>query len=231
VDAIILAGGAGERLKSRVPDLPKPMAPIHNRPFLEFLMDYWIEQGIERFILAIGYKAKMIQNHFGNQYRNVDIVYSVEPDFLGTGGGLLLALKSNQVSAQVLVLNGDTFFEIERKSLETFHRSKQSALTICLHTVENNDRYGHVCTDAEGRVIQFLSPQTSQKGFINGGVYLFNQSFLTSLAKKPSAKLSLEQVLLPGWVQNHQAVFGFEAKGRFIDIGIPKDYEKAQQIF
>ena len=91
--AIILAGGLGTRLRSEVPNLPKPMAIVKNRPFLEYLMDYWIEQGVCKFILSIGYLSEKIVSHFGGTYKNIPISYSIEKSPLGTGGGLLLSLK------------------------------------------------------------------------------------------------------------------------------------------
>ena len=108
--AIILAGGLGTRLREAVPNLPKPMVPIHNRPFLEHQMDYWIEQGITRFILSVGYLKDIIISHFGNSYKSVSIDYAIETSPLGTGGALLLAAKN--LNETFLVLNGDTFIEV-----------------------------------------------------------------------------------------------------------------------
>ena len=106
--AIILAGGLGARLNNTVPNLPKPMAPINNRPFLEHQMDYWIGQGINRFILSVGYLKDLIIDHFGDKYKKASIEYAIEHKPLGTGGGLLLAAKN--ITEPFLVLNGDTFF-------------------------------------------------------------------------------------------------------------------------
>lgn len=111
ITAIILAGGMGTRLRSAVPDLPKPMAPIHERPFLEHQMDYWIGQGVSRFIVSVGYMKEVIMDHFGASYRATPLTYAIEEEPLGTGGGLLLAAQG--LSETFLVLNGDTFFEVD----------------------------------------------------------------------------------------------------------------------
>jgi len=94
MEAIILAGGLGTRLRSAVPSLPKPMAPIKGKPFLGYLFDYWLHQGIKHFILSVGYKYEVIHERFGTKYKDADVSYAIENEPLGTGGGLLLALNS-----------------------------------------------------------------------------------------------------------------------------------------
>ena len=116
---VILAGGLGTRLKDTVPDLPKPMAPIKGRPFLEYQMDFWMNQGINRFILSVGYLSDIIINHFSYKYRGAILEYSIESNPLGTGGALIQALKN--LSEPVLVINGDTFFQVQLKKLMKFH--------------------------------------------------------------------------------------------------------------
>ena len=91
--AVILAGGLGTRLRSVISDLPKPMAPINGRPFLEYLICYWIGQGINHFVLSVGYLHQAIIGYFGNQFKGACIDYVIEESPLGTGGGLLLASK------------------------------------------------------------------------------------------------------------------------------------------
>ena len=117
--AIILAGGLGTRLRKVAPKVPKPMAPINNRPFVEYQMDYWINQGITQFILSVGYLKDVIINHFGNSYKGISIEYVEESSPLGTGGGLLFAAKN--LHETFVVLNGDTFFEVNINSLYKFH--------------------------------------------------------------------------------------------------------------
>src|SRR5207237_2019404 len=92
VEAVVLAGGLGTRLRAAVSDVPKPMAPVGGRPFLERLLDYWIGQGVRRAVLAVGYLHDMIRGHFGDEYRGCAIAYSIEEQPLGTGGALVQSL-------------------------------------------------------------------------------------------------------------------------------------------
>ncbi len=128
--AIILAGGLGIRLKKVVQDLPKPMALIRGRPFLEYQMDFWISQGVTKFILSVGYLKQTIIDHFGDSYLTASIDYIVEDEPLGTGGALLLA--SQGLKETFLLLNGDTFFEVDLNNLIAFHKKQQSELTLSL---------------------------------------------------------------------------------------------------
>ena len=137
--AIILAGGKGTRLKKIVSDVPKPMAPINNRPFLEYLMDYWINQGISKFILSVGYLNEVITNHFGNSYGSAQIEYVFESSPLGTGGGLLLASKD--LNESFLLLNGDTFFEVKLSDFYSFHKKHNSEWTMSLFRSFDIERY------------------------------------------------------------------------------------------
>ena len=111
-EAIILAGGKGTRLKSLVADIPKPLAPINNIPFLTILIRYLKTQGIQRVILSVGYKWELIKNEYGNKFEDIDIYYSIEETPLGTGGGIAKALKMAN-SKNVLILNGDSFCKID----------------------------------------------------------------------------------------------------------------------
>ena len=122
MEAIILAGGLGRRLRAAVPDVPKPMAPINDHPFLEYLIDYWISQGVDRFVLSVGYKHEIIKRHFGTRYKGIDVDYAVEDQPLGTGGGLLLALKRLRRTGPSLIMNGDTFFKVDLAPMRRYHQ-------------------------------------------------------------------------------------------------------------
>src|SRR5262245_17720256 len=114
--AIILAGGLGTRLREAVPDLPKPMAPVAGRPFLEHQLDLWIAQGVRRFVLAVGYRHEAIVQHFGASYRGATLEYSVETQPLGTGGALRQA-AAMVGDERALLLNGDTWFDVPLPAL------------------------------------------------------------------------------------------------------------------
>src|SRR5262245_49936719 len=121
MQAIVLAGGLGTRLRATIGDIPKPLAPVRGRPFLEYLLAYWIGQGVTSFILSVGYRSEMITGHFGASFRGAAIDYAVEDRPLGTGGGLLLATTRLAADDPFLVLNGDTYFEVPLAALLKFH--------------------------------------------------------------------------------------------------------------
>lgn len=227
-EAIILAGGLGTRLRSVVSDLPKPMALIQGRPFLEYQMNYWIEQGITRFIFSVGYKKEIIINHFGDFFQNIPITYSIESTPLGTGGGLLLAAKGLQ--KPFLVLNGDTFFEVDLKRLMNFHKKKRSEWTLALTKMKETDRYMGVQITSENQITSFKSTLSKDTSLINGGVYLIEPSVLSKLQASHDQKLSLENDVLPYLKEEGKKFYGLEFCGKFIDIGVPNDYYLAQKM-
>ena len=226
--AIILAGGLGTRLRGTVPGLPKPMAPIRNRPFLEHQMDYWIKQGINRFILSVGYLKDIIIEHFGNTYKGIPIEYAIENEPLGTGGGLLLAEKG--LTEPFLVLNGDTFIEVDLDNLYEFHLERKSEWTFSLFRTSQFERYMGMDVSPNGEILSLKSESKKSSGLANGGVYLIEPSALNSLAFKAGDKASLEDELLPNFISNGGVLYGKECKGKFIDIGVPEDYYQAIDI-
>jgi D-glycero-alpha-D-manno-heptose 1-phosphate guanylyltransferase len=226
--AVILAGGLGTRLKETVPNLPKPMAPIRNRPFLEYQIDYWIKQGINRFILSVGYLKDSIIEHFGNRYKGIPIEYAIEHEPLGTGGGLLLAEKG--LTEPFLVLNGDTFIEVDLDNLYEFHLERKSEWTFSLFRTSQFERYMGMDVSPNGEILSLKSELNKSSGLANGGVYLIEPSVLGSLAFKAGDKASLEDELLPNFISNGGVLYGKECKGKFIDIGVPEDYYQAIDI-
>lgn len=223
-EAIILAGGKGTRLKSVVQNLPKPMAPVAGVPFLTYLLKWLEKHHFERVILSVGYEKEQIINYYKNNFNELELVYSEEIDPLGTGGALAQALNF-ATDDQVLVLNGDTFFQIDPVELLENHLSAQSQLTIALKAMRNFSRYGMVETDEDGRIIQFLEKQATDFGLINGGVYIANANLFETF-DMPSS-FSFETDFLEPFLED-LPVFAFECEGYFIDIGIPEDYSKAQ---
>ena len=218
----------GTRLRCAVPNLPKPMAPIGGRPFLEYQLDYWIAQGVSRFVLSVGYLKDVIIDHFGLSYREIPLTYAIEDEPLGTGGGLLLAAQ--YMSEPFLVLNGDTFFEADLKLLLRFHAMKSAQWTFSLFRTLEVDRYMGVCLKADGQIISFKSAISEQNRLANGGVYLVDP-FLLEKTKFPlGQKLSLEDDLIPALMAQGNSFFGLEFNERFIDIGLPKDYFRAIDI-
>lgn len=226
--AIILAGGMGTRLRSTVPDLPKPMAPIDGRPFIEHQMDYWIGQGVDRFVLSVGYKREVIMDHFGTSYRSTPLTYAIEEEPLGTAGGLLLAAKG--LNAPFLVLNGDTFFEVNLAGLLRFHTNHESEWTFSLFRTNEVGRYMRVDMKADGEIVSLKSGTGEPGRLANGGVYLLDPSVLVKTEFCPDNKRSLEDDLIPAFVNQGGKLYGIEFSGKFIDIGVPEDYFRAADI-
>ena len=226
--AIVLAGGLGTRLKGVLKGLPKPMAPIRDRPFLEYQMDFWIDQGISRFILSVGYLNQTISSHFGDSYRSVEINYVQENTPLGTGGGLLMASKN--LAEPFLLLNGDTFFEVDLNDLCLFHNEHNAEWTMSLFRSKDLDRYMGVGLAKTGEILVLKSKESQIDLLVNGGVYLINPSAISRLNLNPGIKSSLENQLLPSFLSLGGRLFGIECYGKFIDIGLPDDYYRAQKI-
>lgn len=227
--AYILAGGYGKRLKKVVPNLPKPMALIEKKPFLEYLMDHWIDEGISKFIISVGYLKDIIIKHFGNEYKNIPIEYFVEKSPLGTGGGLIII--SNQLSDPFIVLNGDTFFEISFKKLLLFKKKNKIGFVMNLFQTSEGDRYGIVDLKKKIWVKSIDQSKKIKKGWANGGVYLINPDVIKKSNFKSGIAYSLERDIIPNLISLGNIVGGHKQKNKFLDIGIPKDYYKAKKFF
>jgi len=222
-DVFVLAGGFGTRLKSAVSDVPKPMAPIGDRPFLEYLLDYWIRQGTGGIVLSVGYLAECVKSHFGNGYRGVPVSYCEEREPLGTGGALVLALAAGILKAPSFVmLNGDTLFEASLADAKRDAGRFPIAMTV--KPVPGNARYGGVDFDADGRVTAFNAAGDGRgPGYINAGCYLMDRAAVAREIAGYSGKFSFESVFLPKMAE--KGLLGASAQDRpFIDIGVPEDY-------
>jgi D-glycero-alpha-D-manno-heptose 1-phosphate guanylyltransferase len=219
MEVIILAGGFGTRLQSMVKDVPKPMADINGKPFLIYILEYLLKNGIRTVILSIGYKKEIIENYFGNSYKTIKILYSKEDEVLGTGGAIKKALSLCK-EKNILVLNGDTFFELNLQALIEYHQKREADVTLSLKKMYDFDRYGKVIID-KNRVLSFKEKGFFSSGFINGGVYIIKRDIFVNYGKKFSFEEFLEKNLS---ILN---ICAYIDKGYFIDIGIPQDYQKA----
>ena len=228
--AIILAGGLGTRLRSVVPDLPKPMAPVNGRPFLEYQLDYWISQGIRHFILSVGYRRESIMTHFGSRYKEASIEYAIEEIPLGTGGGLMQAARLMPSDQCALVINGDTFFSLALDELVKKHRARESGWSIALFKADVPDRYGKVICNTEGQIESFSPDKAMPGDYANGGIYLLSRETLCALPSTAKTPVSLEAVLLPDFISTGGRCYGFACEGQFFDIGLPQDYHQAANI-
>lgn len=233
MEAVVLAGGRGTRLREAVPNLPKSLAPIGKQPFLSYLLGWLRVQGISEIILAVGHRRRAIARYYAkHQPSGMHLRYSVETAPLGTAGALR-NLRPMLGDEEFLVLNGDSIFDVDLRQMFSFHRRHRSEVTLALATQPETGRYGSVVLDARNRIRTFLEKKPQESGgnrsahrsqWISGGLYIMNKSALRRMPRK--REVSLEHELFPRLIGT--PFYGFPWKGYFIDIGVPKDYQRAQ---
>lgn len=221
-EAIVLGGGFGTRLRAVVSDVPKPMAPVAGRPFLEILLGSLAGKGYGRVVLSLGYMADSVVQHFGRSYAGMELVYEIETEPLGTGGAVRAALARCE-SDVVCVFNGDTYLELEVEPLYALWRERREPVIVA-RMVDDTARYGRLRIE-DGRVRGFSEKGEAGPGLINAGCYLLPRD---TLDRYPVGQVfSLETQFLAQAVQE-RPVSVFVSAGHFIDIGIPEDYARAQ---
>jgi D-glycero-alpha-D-manno-heptose 1-phosphate guanylyltransferase len=245
-EALVLAGGFGTRLRAIVSEVPKPMAPVAGKPFLEHLLNGLAAKGLQRVVLSVGHMASSIVDHFGGRFGALSLDYAVETTPLGTGGAIALGLTRCHERA-VLVLNGDTWLDLEMPALTAqWQRQAQPAPIIVAREVDDVSRYGSLQIEG-GCVRRFVEKGGAGRGFINAGVYLLPRDFLagrappaastfsspgTATATAPATAFTpfaIEADLLVGYVLTHRTE-AFVSRGEFVDIGVPEDYARAQTM-
>lgn len=229
--AIVLAGGLGTRLRSAVPDLPKPMAPVDGRPFLEHLLGHWIGQGVGHFVLSVGYRREAIIRHFGSRWQGARIDYAVEEQPLGTGGALLLAasLPRPQPDERFLLLNGDTWFDVSLPRLMAFAQSRDADWCFAMFPATEPGRFMGMRVADDGRVLALRHDDQRIGRPANGGVCLVHPRLIAGL--HPGGQpMSLDDDLLPAWLDAGRRCFGLSCDGAFIDIGVPDDFRRAAVV-
>lgn len=225
MEAIVLAGGFGTRLRSVVADLPKPMAPVAGRPFLAYVLDRLAEAAFSSVILAVGYRYEAVRSHFGDSYRDVALRYSIETEPLGTGGAIRLASMHIKVD-DVFVLNGDTYLGLDYRAMIEAHRNANAKLSIAVSEVTDVARYGAL--DIRNGIVRgFREKGQSGPGWINAGTYVLSRGLREFFPERRAFSLERE-VLVPR--VEELTPLAFEASGPFIDIGIPEDYARAAEV-
>ena len=222
-EAIILAGGFGTRLASVV-DVPKPMAPINDIPFLEYILNYLAKHNIVEVYLAVGYKHHVIIDYFGDEYNNLKLNYVIEDTPLGTGGAVKQALEKVS-SKEVFIINGDTFFDVNLEKMYKHFITCNAEVSLALKPMQKFDRYGVVEIDAKTKIKAFKEKKFCEQGAINGGIYLLKSDIFNELSFLQ--QFSLEQDYFDKYCAESN-FYGFISDTYFIDIGIPEDYAKAQ---
>jgi len=226
MEAIVLAGGLGTRLRQVVQDLPKPLAPVAGRPFLAIVLDHLSRQGFTSVVLSVGYKHEQVRAAFGDAFAGLSLRYAVEETPLGTGGAIRLATRRCEES-EIFVMNGDTYLEVEFGAMRQAHRAARARLSVCTVQVPDVARYGAVVVEGS-RIAGFAAGGSAGPGPINAGVYLMARDLLEGMGL-PEAFSFERDVLAPKL--DELRPLAFAARGMFIDIGIPADYARAQQLF
>ena len=224
MECIVLAGGMGTRLRSVVSELPKCMAPVAGKPFLEYVVTSLEAAGFGHIILSLGYKHEYIEEWAAARQSRVRISCVVENEPLGTGGGVRYAL-SKATEENVFVLNGDTYLDVSFRRMLALHESSGAVATLALKPMLDFDRYGEVALEGE-RITAFREKRHCDEGLINAGVYVIRCNALDALPER----FSIEKDFFEKEV-SRGTLAGFVNDGYFIDIGIPEDFAKAQEEF
>lgn len=228
VDAVILAGGLGTRIRGVLGDLPKVLAPVNRRPFLDHLLDQLAALGVGRAILALGVGADRVLAHLAGRPLPLPVVSVVESAPLGTAGALRLAIAAGTTDP-LLVLNGDTWLEADFAAFLAAHRAAARLGSLLCVGVEDVARYGRIETAADGTVARFVEkdPDHRGPGLIHGGALLLSRAGLGALAAAsgPSLERDFLARLPPGSLLAHRA-----DGARFIDIGTPDSLARAGTV-
>ena len=223
-EAIILAGGLGTRLRSVVSELPKCMAPVNGKPFLAYVIEHLHTQGVEKFILSVGYKHEAIVDFVNAQYPILNTQYSIETEPLGTGGAIKLSCEL-AASENIIVANGDTLYKVTLEELANFHHKHNADCTLSLKPMRDFDRYGVVELKDDQSIASFKEKQFYAEGLINGGVYILNKNRF--LEEDLPSKFSFEKDYMEQ-LYSQRKMYGLIQDEYFIDIGIPEDFYRAQ---
>lgn len=227
IPVAILAGGLGTRLRPAVGDRPKALADVGGRPFAAHVLDRLAAWGFAEVVLCVGHGASQVEDALGHEHGSLRLRYSREDAPLGTAGALRLALPLLE-GDEVMVLNGDSWCDVDLEAAWDWHQRRRSEATLILVEVPDATRYGHVDVDPEGSIRRFAEKQEDVgPGWINAGIYLLAHARIASI--RPGVALSLERDVLPGWVGD--GLWGFGARARFLDIGTPRSYASASGFF
>jgi D-glycero-alpha-D-manno-heptose 1-phosphate guanylyltransferase len=228
MDAIILAGGLGTRLRMVINDVPKCMASVNNHPFLYYIFLQLQKNQVKHVILSLGYKHEKIVEWIEKNQFNCLISYAIEDEPLGTGGAIKMALNKVKTK-EVLILNGDTFFDIDIKDFYDFHVQHNASISIALKHINRFDRYGSVSIDKSNRIVEFREKEYCDYGYINGGCYLL-QKDSRLFDDIQQLTFSFEKEVLEKNTTDKK-IYGYVSDRYFIDIGVPEDYMTANEDF
>lgn len=221
MEAIILAGGLGTRLRKVVNAVPKVLAPINKVPFLNILLLNLKRQGINHVVLAVSYLREQIIEHLLTKNLGMSIDFSIEENPLGTGGAIRQAALFCK-NDNIFVVNGDTFFDVNMAQMMNFHISHNVNITVAIKKMFNFDRYGTLKFNGDF-VVDIKEKMPCNEGYINGGIYCLNRDFILEFSDE---QFSFEKDILEKSYAKMN-IAAFISDGYFIDIGVPSDYERA----
>ncbi len=225
--AAILAGGLGTRLRPAVANLPKVLANVGSRPFITRLLDQLAVAEVRRVVLLVGHRAEQVRAALGSTYGPMSLRYSIETAQLGTGARCRLALP--HFDDTILLLNGDSYCDVDIPCLVNEHQRRRADLTLTVTECPDTQRFGHVNIAADGTVIDFLEKSaTGGPGWINAGIYVLQNALVQEIV--PGHACSLERDMAPVWLRTHR-VLSHRAGDRFLDIGTPATYAAAPDFF
>lgn len=229
LDALVLCGGLGTRLRPLVSGRPKPLADVGGRPFLTILLGSLTRQGVRRFVLCAGFLADAIEALRSQLGDGGEVEISREPSPLGTGGAVFHAMERVR-SDPFLVLNGDSICRVDLAAMLHFHRAQRARLTIAVCPapdvggVGGRLDYGRVRLGPDDSIASFDEKASDARGLVNAGVYLIDPVFFERRA--PRGAFSLERDLFPSCGPGE--AFGFRLADSVIDIGTPERYLEAE---
>ena len=229
MQAVILAGGQGTRLRPLTLSRPKPVVPLLNRPLIAYQLALLRQHGVEDVALACSYRVEDVRAVLAHQGEpGLTFRYAIEPEPLGTCGGLRHAIGPG--TGPLVVLNGDILTDVDLSAMRRFHESRRARVTLWLIRVPDPRPYGLVETDDEGRIRQFEEKPAAGNGTtgasVNAGVYLLDHDVMERFP--PARVLSLEREVFPALVADGVPCFGFTAAAYWRDVGAPAAYRAAQ---
>lgn len=227
ISVAILAGGFGTRHQSKILGKQKVLAEVRKRPFLEYLLHQLDRANFKKIVLCTGYLSDQVEKKFGGKYKNLHILYSPEQMPLGTAGSLRKAFPLLN-SETILVMNGDSFCDVDFEKFWQFHLSKNSKISLVLSSVSDASRFGKVRLGSDDSIIEFQEKKEgSGAGFVNAGIYLIKKGLLAEIPE--GREISIEKDIFPNWVG--RGFYGYRSSNNFIDIGTLESYAQAEQFF
>jgi len=229
MDAVVLVGGEGTRLRPLTYEIPKQMLPVVERPMIVHVLEWLSQHGVDRAVLSLGYRADAFLQAFPtSKIAGVALEYVVEPDPLDTAGAIRFAAEKAGVSGTFLVLNGDVLTDLDATALIAFHRSRPAEASIALTPVADPSRFGVVPTDGDGRVTAFIekpAPGTAPTNLINAGIYVLETSVLERIPA--GRRVSIERETFPELVEGG-ILYALASDAYWLDTGTPEQFLRAQ---